>query len=267
MLAAARRERRDPGAASRAAGRDRVARRGRRGAAAAPLGGRSGGDCARSRSTTHGLLATVCTEGRLPWAPESAVATRAAALRGLRGRAGGDFAPFSARDACSKTRSRRSAPPGRRRRGPSPSPSRGPDVPVLILSGRDDLRTPLEDARRTARAVPERAAARRARRRPLGAAHRPHRLRPRRARRVPARSAPSRTCSRAAPTLDRGAVRAGDDRRAAPDAPLRPARPHAERDHGHADRDRVRRRRARAAETFRLPGLRARLRAGDARPR
>ncbi|HEX2084969.1 MAG TPA: alpha/beta hydrolase, partial [Solirubrobacteraceae bacterium] len=35
-----------------------------------------------------------------------------------------------------------------------PSPQRGPDVPVLVLAGREDLRAPLEDQRRTAAQYP-----------------------------------------------------------------------------------------------------------------
>ena len=53
---------------------------------------------------------------------------------------------------------RRSSPAlrrcGRRRRSPRACRYRGPNVPVLVLSGRDDLRTPLESARRTAAQYP-----------------------------------------------------------------------------------------------------------------
>ena len=59
------------------------------------------------------------------------------------------FAPFKAGDRAAPISVARCAPRGRRRRGPRPCRARGPDVPVLVLSGRADLRTPLEDARRT----------------------------------------------------------------------------------------------------------------------
>jgi pimeloyl-ACP methyl ester carboxylesterase len=99
------------------------------------------------------LLATLCTETRLPWSPESAVATRQAALDAFLAERGAAFAPFSpaalvedsTADLCLRW------PPTPR---PETVALAGPDVPVLILSGRDDLRTPLEDARRTAAQYP-----------------------------------------------------------------------------------------------------------------
>ena len=103
------------------------------------------------------LLATLCTETRLPWAPESAIATRQAALDAFLAERDGGVGALPRRRRSSKTRSRNCARPGRRRPRPEPVALLGPDVPVLILSGRDDLRTPLEDARRTRGAVPERA--------------------------------------------------------------------------------------------------------------
>jgi pimeloyl-ACP methyl ester carboxylesterase len=97
------------------------------------------------------LLATSCLEGRLPWASDSPVASREAALKAFA--ADRSFAPFSAETvllssptALCATWPATPAPPS--------VPYMGPDVPVLILSGRADLRTPLEDARRTAAQYP-----------------------------------------------------------------------------------------------------------------
>ena len=99
------------------------------------------------------LLATLCTETRLPWTPESAIATRQAALDAFLAERTAAMAPFrpatlvedSIAELCSTW------PPTPR---PEPVALQGPDVPVLILSGRDDLRTPLEDARRSAAQYP-----------------------------------------------------------------------------------------------------------------
>ncbi len=100
------------------------------------------------------FLATSCVEGQLPWAPESPVAGRREALaRAIAARPRSTFAPFgptvvlrnSLATACLEWPS-------------TPKPegveTRGPNVPVLILAGREDLRTPLEDARRTAAQYP-----------------------------------------------------------------------------------------------------------------
>jgi pimeloyl-ACP methyl ester carboxylesterase len=99
------------------------------------------------------LLATVCTESRLPWAPDSPLGPRAAALKAYTTEHAAALEPFRGRtliddsvaDVCTAW------PPTPR---PEPVAYAGPDVPVLILSGRDDLRTPLEDARRTAAQYP-----------------------------------------------------------------------------------------------------------------
>ena len=96
------------------------------------------------------LLATVCTEGRLPWSPDSPLAPRQAALEAW---AAERAAPFSAQTLLidSFPQLCTAWPPTPR---PEPVAYAGPNVPVLILSGRDDLRTPLEDARRTAAQYP-----------------------------------------------------------------------------------------------------------------
>lgn len=100
------------------------------------------------------LLATSCVEGRLPWAPESPLEGRAQALeRAVLAAPKGAFEPFGAATVArnSLTALCLGWPPTPRPEGVA---SRGPDVPVLVIAGRDDLRTPLEDARRTAAQYP-----------------------------------------------------------------------------------------------------------------
>jgi pimeloyl-ACP methyl ester carboxylesterase len=120
-------------------------------AAALTSGGGESGDFGVNGAR---LLATMCVEGQLPWAPDSPVAGRQAALQSyVSGLGPAPFAPFrpktvldnSAAGLCTAW------PPT-----PAPQgvPSAGPDVPVLVISGRDDLRTPTEDARRTAAQFP-----------------------------------------------------------------------------------------------------------------
>ena len=96
--------------------------------------------------------ATICLEGRLPWAPDSALASRQAADDSYAALGPKPFAPFlPPRSAGSVWRIRARTGPRRprpsRRRRPSP-------IPVLVLSGRDDLTTPLEAAQRVAAAYP-----------------------------------------------------------------------------------------------------------------
>jgi pimeloyl-ACP methyl ester carboxylesterase len=99
------------------------------------------------------LLATSCIEGRLPWAPDSPVASRADAVKAFLATNADVFTPFSGETVLtgSLVGLCESWPP-------TPKPEAvayaGPDVPVLVLSGRADLRTPLEDARRTAAQYP-----------------------------------------------------------------------------------------------------------------
>jgi len=99
------------------------------------------------------LLATVCTEGRLPWAPDSPLEPRQAALEAYAAERAATLAPFSARTLLEDSFPQLCTawPPTPR---PEPVAFAGPNVPVLILSGREDLRTPLEDARRTAAQYP-----------------------------------------------------------------------------------------------------------------
>ena len=60
---------------------------------------------------------------------------------------------------------------------PPPPPGPLPDVPTLILSGAQDLRTPTSNARRVAEQIPDAAASGRPLHRPLGARQRLQRLR------------------------------------------------------------------------------------------
>jgi pimeloyl-ACP methyl ester carboxylesterase len=95
--------------------------------------------------------ATLCIEGSLPWAPDSPLVSRDGMLRAFE--ADHSFAPFS-----SKTALAASFAPICRLWPPTPRPPSAagmtPDVPVLVLSGREDMRTPLEGARRVAAKYP-----------------------------------------------------------------------------------------------------------------
>ena len=94
------------------------------------------------------MYATECVEEPLPWAPDSPVESRDADVVGSDA-----FAPFSTHAALPYTAIAgcEDWPPTPR---PAPLPAAVPDVPVLVISGRDDIRTPLEDARRVAAAYP-----------------------------------------------------------------------------------------------------------------
>jgi pimeloyl-ACP methyl ester carboxylesterase len=104
--------------------------------------------------TESRFFATACLESFLPWSPASRPATRKAARRAYFAALGArPFAPFrpsvvwrnSALTACEEWPATAV---------PEPVPAAGPDVPVLVLSGRADLRTPLELAQRVAAAYP-----------------------------------------------------------------------------------------------------------------
>jgi pimeloyl-ACP methyl ester carboxylesterase len=100
------------------------------------------------------FLATTCIESRLPWKPDAPKAGRAAALRAQLATLAPKLLPFppalvasfSAEPACVAW------PPTTPQ---SPAALAAPPVPTLILSGREDLRTPTEDARRTAALYPD----------------------------------------------------------------------------------------------------------------
>jgi pimeloyl-ACP methyl ester carboxylesterase len=100
------------------------------------------------------FLATACVEGQLPWSPASAPSTRRAATKAYLARLGSrPFAPFkpsivNAAGAAPECLKWPSTPV------PEPAPATAPDVPVLVISGRDDIRTPLEGAQAVAAAYP-----------------------------------------------------------------------------------------------------------------
>ncbi len=100
------------------------------------------------------FLATACVEGRLPWAPDSDPSTRRAASTRMRDRLDAALAPFSPRtvwrlNSVEQCLRWPAAPL------PEPVPTVAPDVPVLLLSGRADLRTPLESAQQIAATYPQ----------------------------------------------------------------------------------------------------------------
>jgi pimeloyl-ACP methyl ester carboxylesterase len=111
------------------------------------------GDGGSGGINTARLLATSCIEARLPWAPDSPIASRADALKAFVAAHSEGFAPFSAKTVLAATVTALCE-----KWPPTPKPASvsylGPDVPVLVISGRADLRTPLEDARRTAAQYP-----------------------------------------------------------------------------------------------------------------
>lgn len=100
------------------------------------------------------LLATDCIESRLPWDPaDGSLTARARALTRYLAANARSFAPFSPLVATSfNTAGACLGWPATPR--PAAVPSQGPAVPVLVISGREDLRTPLESARRTAAQYP-----------------------------------------------------------------------------------------------------------------
>src|SRR4051794_35043327 len=99
------------------------------------------------------FLATTCIEARLPWRPDAPVAGRQQALDAQLQALAPQLAPsppalvasFSAEPACAL------GPPVPLQ---SPVTRTAPAVPTLILPGREDLRTPTEDARREAAFYP-----------------------------------------------------------------------------------------------------------------
>jgi pimeloyl-ACP methyl ester carboxylesterase len=99
------------------------------------------------------FLATMCVEARLPWRPDAPVAGRDAALAAQLQALAPQLAPFPTPLVASF-----SVEPACALWPPVPLPSlvnrAAPAVPTLILSGREDLRTPVEDARREAASYP-----------------------------------------------------------------------------------------------------------------
>jgi hypothetical protein len=101
-----------------------------------------------SSSAISRLLATSCIEARLPWTPDSPLASRSDALQAFIAARTDAFAPFDPEVVVGNSLAELCAtwPPTPK---PEGVPYAGPNVPVLILAGRQDLRTPLESARRT----------------------------------------------------------------------------------------------------------------------
>ncbi|HEY3020518.1 MAG TPA: alpha/beta fold hydrolase [Solirubrobacteraceae bacterium] len=112
-------------------------------------------DVAKSDVNPLRLVATNCVDDRLPWDPASPTAGRLAAVqREVASRPRAAWAPFLptsvvAFSVASVCTAWPSTPAAER------VPSAGPKVPVLVVAGREDLRTPLEDARRTAAQYPD----------------------------------------------------------------------------------------------------------------
>ena len=100
------------------------------------------------------FLATACVEAKLPWSPTSAPSTRGAAIAAYLKRLGSrPFAPFkpSIVNEAGVSAECRKWPSTQ---VPEPPPAATPDVPVLVISGRDDIRTPFEGAQAVAAAFP-----------------------------------------------------------------------------------------------------------------
>ena len=118
------------------------------------------GDPFRTDQLSLGLFAaSICADTRLPWSPETPLDARPALLeQAVAALNPATLHPFdvaaarieSAPQACLRWPPTPSAPV------PSPPPPL-PDVPALILDGAADLRTPLEDAREVASALPQAA--------------------------------------------------------------------------------------------------------------
>lgn len=96
------------------------------------------------------FLATACVEGRLPWAPTSDPSTRRAIGERFRAQSRAAYAPFTPaavwRQGSGDICQRWPVAPA-----PEALPALVSEVPALILSGRADLRTPLESATEVAK--------------------------------------------------------------------------------------------------------------------
>jgi pimeloyl-ACP methyl ester carboxylesterase len=101
------------------------------------------------------LLATQCMEGQLPWPTDSDPASRVTPYVEQRLAARAAYAPFPVGSVLTRVpASLCLAWPATPRPPQPPAIATGPDVPVLVLAGREDLRTPLEDQRRIAAQFP-----------------------------------------------------------------------------------------------------------------
>jgi pimeloyl-ACP methyl ester carboxylesterase len=116
---------------------------------AEPGGG--GGPGQPTRLSTAAFLAARCADTPVPWTADTPPAGRVAALEAAAAAAAAG-GPFTAASVASLS----PVVPcvGWPEAGAARASAPLPDVPVLILSGEDDLRTPLEGARRFAAALP-----------------------------------------------------------------------------------------------------------------
>lgn len=114
-----------------------------------------GGGSQSSGINVARFLATTCVEAAIPWDPAAPAATRARELAAyLRDLPAAAFSPFDRATVLAFTDALPClAWPATPR--PAAAPTRAPRVPVLVLSGSDDLRTPTESAREIAAQYPE----------------------------------------------------------------------------------------------------------------
>ena len=110
-----------------------------------------GGPARPTRLSTAAFLAARCADTPVPWTADTPPAGRVAALEAAAAAAAAD-GPFTAASVASLS----PVVPcvGWPEAGAARASAPLPDVPVLILSGEDDLRTPLEGARRFAASLP-----------------------------------------------------------------------------------------------------------------
>jgi pimeloyl-ACP methyl ester carboxylesterase len=101
------------------------------------------------------LVATNCNDGRFPWAPDTPIAERQAIYDAARARllpgATGPFGKWATDFGTAKLCIRWPSPSGGAPIGPGPLP----DVPVLLLAGDRDLRTPVANAFAVAARFPQ----------------------------------------------------------------------------------------------------------------
>ena len=164
--------------------RSALARRRRADAAAAParVQGRRRGRRRRACSAPPSTRPPRCEETTLPVAAHEPGRSRRCAAARPRSRSRRSrrpvFAPVRPRHGAAATTCSRSAPAGPPARpAPALGPGPLPNVPVLLLEGEDDLRTPVEGARRVAALLPPGQARDLGRHRPLRARLGPERLR------------------------------------------------------------------------------------------
>ena len=155
----------EPGAARAAARRRALGAAPRPRPAAAPAPALGGADPERApnaprdgrlRAIDEALfVATSCEETPFPWQRAAPPTTRLAEADAfLRALPGADFYPFDATTALGNSLVPALRRMARRLRG-APAAGALPDVPTLILSGAQDLRTPTSNARAVAALIPD----------------------------------------------------------------------------------------------------------------